>query len=75
MAFLNTNVIEKVVIFNSTVLNSLSNFAPHGCVAYDDKDLLWFNQKMRALIQEKKAAFKNYRNDSSNIDVKYRTLI
>ena len=53
-AFLNTNVIEKVVIFNNTVLNILSNFIPHEFIACDDdKDPPWFNKKIRALIQEK----------------------
>ena len=71
-AFPNTNVNEKVVIFNSIVLNILSNFISHEFVVCDDKDPPWFNNKIRALIQEKNAAFKNYRNNSSNIDLKYR---
>ena len=66
-AFLNTNVNEKVDIFNSTILNILSNFIPHEFVVCDDKDPPWFNKKIRALIQEKNVAFKNYRNNSSNI--------
>ena len=36
------------------------------------KDPPWFNKKIRALIQEKNAAFKNYLNNSSNIDLKCR---
>ena len=35
-AFLNTNINEKVDIFNSTVLNILSNFIPHEVVVCDD---------------------------------------
>ena len=38
----------------------------------DDKDPPWFNKKTRALIQEKKFAFRNCRNNSSNIDLKCR---
>ena len=38
----------------------------------DDKDPPWFNKKTRALIQEKNAAFRNCRNNSSNIDLKCR---
>ena len=69
-AFLNTNVNEKVEIFNSTILNILSNFIPHEYVVCDDKDSPWFNKKVRALIQEKNVALKNYRNNSSNIPLK-----
>ena len=65
-AFLNTNVNEKVDIFNSTILNILSNFIPHELVVCDDKHPPWFNKKIRPLIQEKNAAFKNYRNNSIN---------
>ena len=70
-AFLNTNVNEKVDIFNSTILNILSNLIPHEVLVYDDKEPPWFNKKIRALIQEKNVAFKNYRNNSSNITLKY----
>ena len=70
-AFLNTNVNEKVDIFNSTILNILSNLIPHEVLVYDDKEPPWFNKKIRALIQEKNVAFKNYRNNSSSITLKY----
>ena len=69
--FLNTNVNEKVDIFNSTILNIFSNFILHISVVCDGKDPPWFNKKIRALIQEKNVAFKNYRNNSSNITLKY----
>ena len=59
-------------IFNSTVLNILRNFIPQEFVVCDDKDLLWFNKKIRALIPDKNVAFKNYRNNGSNIDLKCR---
>ena len=71
-AFLNTSVNEKVDIFNNTILNILINFTPQEFVVRDDKDSPWFNKKIRALIQEKNVAFKNYRNNSSNIDLKCR---
>ena len=59
-AFLNTHVNEKVDIFNSTILNILSNLIPHEFLVYDDKEPPCFNKKIRALIQEKNVAFKNY---------------
>ena len=57
-------------IFNSTIINILSNFIPHEFVVWDDKDPPWLNKKIRALIQEENVAFKNYCNNSSNIDLK-----
>ena len=56
-AFLNTNVNEKVSIFNSTILNILSNFVPHEKIVCDDKDPPWFNRTIKSLIQEKKDTF------------------
>ena len=70
--FLNTNVNEKVDIFNSTILNILRNFITHGFAVSDDKNPPWINNKIRALIQEKNSAFKSYRNNSSKIDLKCR---
>ena len=68
-AFLNNNVNEKVDIFNSTILNILSNFIPQEFVVCDDKAPPWFNKKIRALIQEKNATLKNDRKNSSNIEI------
>ena len=59
-------------IFNSTILNILSNLIPHEFLVYDDKEPPCFNKKIRALIQEKNVAFKNYRNNRGNIDLKCR---
>ena len=73
--FLNTNVNENVDIFNSTILNVLSNFIPYKFIVYDDKDPPWCNKKIRTLIQEKKVAFKNYLTNSRNIALKCRLKI
>ena len=67
-----TNVNEKVDIFNSTILNILSNFIQHESFVFADKDPPWFNKIIRALIQEKHSAFKNDRNYSRKIDLKCR---
>ena len=58
--------------FNSTILNILSNFILHEFVVCNHNDPPWFNKKIRALIQEKNVAFKNYRNNKGNIDLKCR---
>ena len=44
--FWSTNANEKVDIFNSTILNTLSNFIPRKFAVCDDKDLPWFNKKI-----------------------------
>ena len=64
--FSNASVNEKVNIFNSTILNILSNFIPHEILTCDDKDPPWFNKKIKRIIQEKNNTFKVYRNNSSN---------
>ena len=45
------------------------NFIPYEFVVCDDKDQLCFGKKIRALVQ-KNVAFKNYRNNSGNTDLK-----
>ena len=69
-AFSNTSVIEKVDIFNNTILNILSNFVRHEILTCNDKDPPWFNKNIKGIIQEKNNAFKVYRNNSSNIVLK-----
>ena len=45
-AFVNTNVNEKVLILNKTILNILSNFIPHKTLTIVDKDTLGFEKKI-----------------------------
>ena len=59
-AFANKNVDEKVLIFNKTVLNVLSNFIPHEVIVWDDKDPPWFNRKIKSLINEKLRTYNAY---------------
>ena len=59
-AFLNTNVNEKVLILNKTILNILSSFIPKETLNIDDKDPLGL-QKRISHPREKKN-YKNYRN-------------
>ena len=66
-AILKSDVTEEADIFNSTILNILRNFIPQEFVVCYDKDSPWLNKKIRALIQEENAAFKNYCNNRSNM--------
>ena len=57
-AFENKNVDEKVVIFNKTVLNILSNFIPHELIVCNEKDPSWVNSKIKSLIHGKIKTYK-----------------
>ena len=52
-AFVNKHVDEKVLIFNKTGLNVLSNSIPHEVIVCNDKDPPWFNEKIKSLFNEK----------------------
>ena len=71
--FLNPNVNEKVYIFKNTILNILINLIPLLFVVCDDKDPPWFlvPQENKSINPRKNIAFKNYRNNSSNINLKW----
>ena len=72
-AFSNTNVNEKVDIFNRTILNILSNFIPHETIVCDDKDPPWLNNRINTLIQEEKnVTSKIFRHNKDNSDLIYR---
>ena len=58
--FLNTSVNEKVTTLNKTILNIISNFVPQETVMCGNKDLPWFNNKIRVLIQEKKYSIQQF---------------
>ena len=62
----NKHVDEKVLIFNKTVLNVLSNFIPHEIIVCGDKDLPWFNRKIKLLINEKLRTYNAYRKIIGN---------
>ena len=62
----NKHVDEKVLIFNKTVLNILSNFIPHEATVCDDKDPPWFNGKIKLLINEKLRTYNAYRKNIGN---------
>ena len=65
-AFENKNVDEKVLTFNKTVLNILSNFIPHELIVCDDKDSPWLNTKIKSLIHEKIKRYKVLRKNIEN---------
>ena len=64
--FANKYVDEKVLIFNNTVLNVVSNFFPHELIVCDEKDPPWFNGKIKSLINEKLRTYNAYRKNIGN---------
>ena len=45
-----SNVINMVGICTKTICNKFSNFIPHQKITIDDKDLPWFNTKIKSLL-------------------------
>ena len=60
----------RKLTFLTTLSYSSSNFIQHRILICEDKDPLWFNKKMKGLIQEKSNAFKSYHNNISNTTLK-----
>ena len=52
-AFSNTNINQKVSLFNKTILNILSNYILHETIICDNKDPPWFNSPIKLLIVNK----------------------
>ena len=65
-AFSDTNINEKVSLFNKTILNILNNYIPHETIICDDKDPPWFNSRIKSLIGNKDKIRKNYQRFKSN---------
>ena len=65
-AFKNSNVNDMVDICTKTIYSILSNFIPHQTITIDDKDLPWFNTKIKSVLQEKNKIYKNFRKDRNN---------
>ena len=65
-AFTDTNINKKVSLFNKTILNILNNCIPHETIICDDKDLPWFNSRIKLLIENKDKIRKSYQRFKSN---------
>ena len=65
----NLNVDEQVTIFNKTILNIMKNFIPHETIVCNDKDLPWFNKRIRSLIQEGTLFLERFRNNRNIVEI------
>ena len=65
-SFSNTNINEKVSLFNKTILNILDNYIPHETIICDDKYPSWFNSRIKSLMKNKNKIRKSYQRFKSN---------
>ena len=62
--FLDKNINEQVILFNRTILNIFHNFIPN-IILCDDRDPPWMNEKIKHLINKKKAIFQKQKESST----------
>ena len=55
--FLDKSINEQVILFNRTTLNIFHNFISNKIILCDDRDPPWMNEKIKHLINKKKAIF------------------
>ena len=66
-SFANLDINDKLHLFNKTIRNILSNFIPHETITFDDRGPPCINNRVKHLINEKNAIYKNYlKNNKSN---------
>ena len=65
-AFSNTNINEKVSLFNKTILNILNNYIPHETIICEEKYPPWLNSRIKLLIENKNKTRKSYQRFKSN---------
>ena len=46
----NLDLIEKVSVFNETIMNIMSNFVPNELITSDDRDPPWMNRYIKNLM-------------------------
>ena len=63
--FLDKNINEQVILFNQTILNIFHNFIPNKIILCDDRDPPWMNEKIKHLINKKKAIFRKQKESNT----------
>ena len=59
-SFTNLPINEQVDLSNSTLMNIFSNFIPNKIVTFNDQNPSWFGEKIKAKIELKNRAYKEY---------------
>ena len=58
---------DQVSVFNSTILNIVSNFIPNETITCDDRDPPWMNSFIKNLIRAKDNFYKKFVRKSNNM--------
>ena len=64
--FTNSDVDEKVHLFNKTIKNIVSNYIPHETIVCNDRDSPWINKNIKKLVNDKNDAYKSYHQNENN---------
>ena len=73
-AFLSVDVNTKVLLFNETILNIISNFIPHEIVTCNDRGPLWMTRLIIKAIKNKNLFYQlsvkntDFTNHDSNLE-------
>ena len=73
-AFLSVDVNTKVLLFNETILNIISNFIPHEIVTCNDRGPLWMTRLIIKAIKDKNLFYQlsvkntDFTNYDSNLE-------
>ena len=57
---------DQVLLFNETLLNTVSNFNPNKLIIFDDKEPPWFDRKIKNLIKIQKSNLQRHAKKKSN---------
>ena len=64
--FANSDVNEKVYLFNKTIKNIVCHHIPHETIIFNDRDPPWINKNIEKLINDKNRVYTSYRQTESN---------
>ena len=62
----NSDVNEKVYLFNNTIENIVSNYIPHETIICKNRDPPWINNNIKKIINDKNRAHASYRLNENN---------
>ena len=65
--FANSDVDEKVYLFNKTIKNIVCNYIPHETIVCNDRFPPWINKNIKKLINDKNHVYKSYRQNENNL--------
>ena len=58
---------DQVSVFNSPILNIISNFIPNETITYDDRDAPWMNSFIKNVIRATDSFYKKFVRKSNNM--------